>query len=537
MGAASAASTAKVVAAALASPSSGWELAATGAVTTFGGAPSFGSPSALTAPASGIAATPDGHGYWVVDGNGRIYSFGDAVNVGATKEYHTADPVVAIAATPDGHGYWEATASGRVFHYGDAAYKGEATQNHPGDPVVAIAATPDGLGYWEETASGLIFNFGDAHYTNEATEGHSGDPMVGLAATPDGLGYWEVTSDGLIFNFGDAPYRGAVAGSVVAGSVVAVLPAAKAGGYTVVEKDGTTTAFGSAVSTSPTTVAPTTTTVPAPTTTVPAPTTTVPAPTTTTVPAPTTTVAAPPTTTVPPATQVNSVADVIADMNNPNEGFPHGVPSYYNWYSGPVLYPNANTPPTTYQAITMWGQVYEAAQGSTATNIRVELRAAQCWVWSISQHKWIELLNTPQVQGAHFDESFATNNSINADLRNEPDGGISTTMVPDYNFHFWPTGNRATINPSDVGGVYTTVQARLIEDNPTGTNDLSAAKYLVNVGADYWTTTTSAYPNNAAVFEGRFDYASPQWQSFNAISWTANQVLANPPPVADAPTS
>jgi hypothetical protein len=231
------------------------------------------------------------------------------------------------------------------------------------------------------------------------------------------------------------------------------------------------------------------------------------------------------------------VADVIADMTLPNEGYPHGVPADYNWYRGPVLYSGANTPSSKYQAITMWGQVYEASQGSPATNVRVELRAAQTWVWSISRSQWIEVQDTMGVQGAHFDESFATNASVPADVRTEPDGGTSTTMIPDYNFHFWPTGNRASINPSDVGGVYTTVQARLVEDDPSGVNDLSSANYLVNVGADYWTTTTSAYPNNTAVFEGRFGYVTTQWQAFNAISWTPSQVTANPPPVADAPTS
>ncbi len=56
--------------------------------------------------------------------------------------------VVGMAATPDGGGYWLVGADGGVFSFGDANFYGSATNTHPAAPIVGIAATPDGGGYW-----------------------------------------------------------------------------------------------------------------------------------------------------------------------------------------------------------------------------------------------------------------------------------------------------------------------------------------------------------------------------------------------------
>jgi hypothetical protein len=47
---------------------------------------------------------------------------------------------VGLAATPDGRGYWIVTAAGRVFNEGDAAFYGSDATAPPRSPVVAVAA-------------------------------------------------------------------------------------------------------------------------------------------------------------------------------------------------------------------------------------------------------------------------------------------------------------------------------------------------------------------------------------------------------------
>ena len=120
---------------------------------------------------------------------------------------HLNAPVVGLAATPDGKGYWEVASDGGIFSFGDAAFAGSVGGQRLNEPVVGLAATPDGKGYWEVASDGGIFGYGDAGFFGSVGGQHLNAPVVGLAATPDGKGYWEVASDGGIFSFGDAALR------------------------------------------------------------------------------------------------------------------------------------------------------------------------------------------------------------------------------------------------------------------------------------------------------------------------------------------
>ena len=67
-----------------------------------------------------MAATPDGHGYWLVASDGGIFSFGDAQFYGSTGAIRLNKPIVGMAATPDGTGYWLMASDGGIFSFGDA---------------------------------------------------------------------------------------------------------------------------------------------------------------------------------------------------------------------------------------------------------------------------------------------------------------------------------------------------------------------------------------------------------------------------------
>ena len=225
-----------------------WEVASDGGIFNFGNAGFYGSEGGtpLDKPIVGMAATPDGGGYWEVASDGGIFAFGDAPFFGSTGGIRLDAPVVGMAPAPDGGGYWLVAADGGVFAYGDAAFSG-SEGGHPLDAsIVGLATTHDGGGYWEVASDGGIFAFGDAGFYGSEGGRPLNKPIVGMAAGPDGGGYWEVASDGGIFGFGDAPFFGSTGGVALARPVVGMAAVPDGGGYWEAAADGGVFDYGTA---------------------------------------------------------------------------------------------------------------------------------------------------------------------------------------------------------------------------------------------------------------------------------------------------
>ncbi len=200
----------------------------------------------ITGPGVGMAATPDGRGYWVVGANGSLFAFGDATFEGSADGLALNRPVVGTAATSDGRGYWLVASDGGIFGYGDARFYGSTGNLVLNKPVVGMAATPDGKGYWLVASDGGVFSYGDARFFGSTGNLVLDKPVVGMAATPDGKGYWLVASDGGVFAFGDANFEGSMGGRPLNRPVVGMSAAAGGNGYRLVAADGGIFSFGSA---------------------------------------------------------------------------------------------------------------------------------------------------------------------------------------------------------------------------------------------------------------------------------------------------
>jgi hypothetical protein len=68
-----------------------------------------------------------------------VFSFGDAPFYGSMGGTPLNAPVVGIAATPDGKGYWLAAWDGGVFSFGSALFEGSMAGKIMNAPVVGIA--------------------------------------------------------------------------------------------------------------------------------------------------------------------------------------------------------------------------------------------------------------------------------------------------------------------------------------------------------------------------------------------------------------
>ena len=171
--------------------------------------------------------------------------FGAAAGVGVSQSIPPgAASVVGIAASPDGGGYWEVGRDGGIFAFGDAAYFGSMGGRILNRPIVGIAATPDGHGYWLVASDGGVFGFGDAAFLGSMGGRFLNRPVVGMAAGPNGNAYWLVASDGGVFRFGDVPFYGSMGGQPLNRPVIGMATSTHANGYWLMASDGGIFAFG-----------------------------------------------------------------------------------------------------------------------------------------------------------------------------------------------------------------------------------------------------------------------------------------------------
>jgi hypothetical protein len=123
-------------------------------------------------------------------GSGAASAGGDVLAYGAPDHGSTEGvvlnaPVVGLAAAPDGSGYWEVASDGGVFAFGGAHYAGSLGDIHLNRPIIGMAPTPSGLGYWLVASDGGVFTFGDAAYLGSlGGQGH--DDIGGIVAAPVG---------------------------------------------------------------------------------------------------------------------------------------------------------------------------------------------------------------------------------------------------------------------------------------------------------------------------------------------------------------
>ena len=225
-----------------------WLVEADGTVYAFGDAVNYGNAwlkPGLTVV--DIAATPTGCGYWTLRSDGLVQPFGDAPEIGSfdLNDLLPGERVASMSVTPTGTGLWAFTDRGRVLTLGDATPKfaggiSDLTGLSLGGPIIDSVTTPSGNGYYMLGSDGGVFAFGDASYSGSlpALGVVPAQPTVGLVPDPDGSGYWLVAADGGVFAF-DAPFRGSVPGLGIMGlnaPVVGMTPYSD--GYLQVASDG-----------------------------------------------------------------------------------------------------------------------------------------------------------------------------------------------------------------------------------------------------------------------------------------------------------
>ena len=219
-----------------------WSVAGDGDVVPSGDAPALG-----RARAGAVAVAPAAAGYRTASDDGAVSAFG-APHLGDVAGKRLSAPIVDIATHPKRDGYWLLGGDGGVFTFGASRFLGSTGAMRLNQPVVGMAATPSGRGYWLVAGDGGIFTFGDAVFAGSTGAIRLNEPIVDVAPTRSGRGYWLLARDGGVFAFGDAAWLGSVPGTGACGAVEVVsIGASPSGlGYVIAGSDGRTWSFGDA---------------------------------------------------------------------------------------------------------------------------------------------------------------------------------------------------------------------------------------------------------------------------------------------------
>jgi hypothetical protein len=104
-------------------------------------------------------------------------------------------------------------------------------------------------------------------------------------------------------------------------------------------------------------------------------------------------------------------------------------------------------------------------------------------------------------------------------MRDEATGGVSARPVNGFNYHGW-WGAREKIDGSDLAAIMVTLQARLIPDNVDLPDDRPKARFLMQVGADYYRSDDTADTVLPAVGLSRVRLLTSQWQSYSMTTFS-----------------
>ena len=205
----------------------------------------------------GSVATPDGRGYYEVTSGGYVFTFGDAQYMGSMGGHSLNKPITGMTLDPATGGYWLVGGDGGVFSFNAPFYGNYYTINVTWvSDVVGIAAVDGGNDYCISESNGYIHCFGQnasngsAIYGSPQTQGiNLSKPISGIASTANGQGYWEVAQDGGVFSFGNAPFYGSMGGKPLNAPMVSIDPLPigsgnPGGGYWEVGGDGGVFSFG-----------------------------------------------------------------------------------------------------------------------------------------------------------------------------------------------------------------------------------------------------------------------------------------------------
>ncbi|WP_413575416.1 RICIN domain-containing protein [Bdellovibrio sp. HCB290] len=231
---------------------------------------------------------------------------------------------------------------------------------------------------------------------------------------------------------------------------------------------------------------------------------------------------------------------LFSDMTTASEAIP--INPVYEWQYGPkvtMVAPRGdaipswfpyNKPTWLYDAISWF--VLQEAQGNKAVNSRVEISGLRMYFLSESSRKWVRMdyVAAPYTETWQYPFDIAS-----------PSGNAGNLLRPVYPKFYHGYGKNLAINPQDVRATFIAVDFRLVVIDPSKPDDRAVAKYVVDVGGDYWPGNGAghgSWPYAPGMGNSRFLLATPNWNTSALIvpntflGASMEELRKNPPPLA-----
>jgi hypothetical protein len=246
---------------------------------------------------------------------------------------------------------------------------------------------------------------------------------------------------------------------------------------------------------------------------------------------------------VPPGLLINTVDIVVNDMRLLNDFVLKGYESYKSgWYVGPgnnsmgnnpdydtsqatwsIFYNNPDYAGKVARAALPWVVVFDGVDHA-ASNVGVEIRNMIAYIKSRTSGKWVLLGGPSATSGQYYPKPNTGLAATNEVVLNRT-ATSSTIKVPEnrgYWWHGWWGAGRVAIDPYDIAAMFVTVQARMVVADTSRPDDRARAQVGLQVGADYYLTTSSIYPEAYAPAVGiaRTKRITNDWQAFNMTTFS-----------------
>jgi hypothetical protein len=241
----------------------------------------------------------------------------------------------------------------------------------------------------------------------------------------------------------------------------------------------------------------------------------------------------------------STIEQVISDMSRPSEALV--IDPRFDWQYQPRVTmhaPRGDAIPNWWQgnrplwtnAVVPWFTAFEA-QGNRARNSRVQIMNLRFYILSNRTRRWIEVEQRFRPEMKLWAYPFREVGAPCENLRFEKDGSVSVTPKYPYFLHGWGGGH--PIDASDVGATFTAMEFRLIVHDRKKKDDREAARYVVDVGADYYPDMSLRWSLDYApgIGNGRMLLARKHWRTASLLianrnhGITIDDLRKNPPPL------